>query len=138
MLKRIKHQVDQWFKKVPKSEERESVKQDIVESLQEKAYDLMEKGVDKEQAIEQAIREFGDVKEIIAELDGKNQQIKKDMAKINLGFSIWGSILIISLFLFINFYYTPNVIWFVYPTFVVLWWPLSMFYYWLRVKRGGS
>lgn len=137
-MKRIKHQVDKWFKEVPKSEERESVKQDIQESLQEKVFDLMEQGVEKEKAIEQAIAEFGDVKEIITELDLKNQQTKRDMAKINLGFSIWGSILIISLFLFINFYYSPNVIWFVYPTFVVLWWPLSMFYYWLRVKRGGS
>lgn len=137
-MKRIKHQVDQWFKEVPKSEERESIKQDIIESLQEKAFELIEQGVEKDQAIDQAIREFGDVKEIIAELDGKSQQMKKDLAKINLGFSIWGSILIISLILFINFYYTPDVIWFVYPTFVVLWWPLSMFYYWMRVKRGGS
>lgn len=137
-MKRIKHQVDQWFKEVPKSEERESIKQDIIESLQEKAFELIEQGVEKDQAIDQAISEFGDVKEIIAELDGKSQQMKKDLAKINLGFSIWGSILIISLILFINFYYTPDVIWFVYPTFVVLWWPLSMFYYWMRVKRGGS
>lgn len=137
-MKRIQQQVDQWFKKVPKSEERESIKQDIVQSLQEKAFELIEQGVDKEQAIEQAIREFGDVREIIAELVDKNHQVKKDLAKINLGFSIWGSVLIIALVIFINFYYTPDVIWFVYPTFVVLWWPLAMFYYWLRVKRGGS
>jgi len=137
-LKRIQQQVDQWFKKVPKSEERESIKQDIVQSLQEKAFELIEQGVDKEQAIEQAIREFGDVREIIAELVDKNHQVKKDLAKINLGFSIWGSVLIIALVIFINIYYTPDVIWFVYPTFVVLWWPLAMFYYWLRVKRGGS
>lgn len=137
-MKRIQQQVDQWFKKVPKSEERESIKQDIVQSLQEKAFELIEQGVDKEQAIEQAIREFGDVREIIAELVDKNHQVKKDLAKINLGFSIWGSVLIIALVIFINFYYTPDVIWFVYPTFVVLWWPLAMFYYWLRVKQGGS
>ena len=137
-MKRIQQQVDQWFKKVPKSEERESIKQDIVQSLQEKAFELIEQGVDKEQAIEQAIREFGDVREIIAELVDKNHQVKKDLAKINLGFSIWGSVLIIALVIFINIYYTPDVIWFVYPTFVVLWWPLAMFYYWLRVKRGGS
>lgn len=133
-MKRIKHQVDRWFKDVPKSEERENVKQDIVESLQEKVADLMDEGLNKEEAINQAISEFGDVKEIISELDTRNQQNKKDIAKINLGFSIWGSILIISLFVFTNLYYSPKVIWFVYPTFVVLWWPLSMFYYWLRVK----
>ncbi len=133
-MKRIKQQVDRWFKDVPKSEERESVKQDIIESLQEKVADLMDEGLSKEEAIQQAISEFGDVKEIISELDMRNQRNKKDLAKINLGFSIWGSILIISLFVFTNLYYSPNVIWFVYPTFVVLWWPLSMFYYWLRVK----
>lgn len=133
-MKRIKQQVDQWFKGVPKSEERENVKQDIIQSLQEKVADLMEQGLSKEDAIHQAIEEFGDVKEIISELDTRNQKNKRDTAKINLGFSIWGSILIIALFVFTNLYYSPNVIWFVYPTFVVLWWPLSMFYYWLRVK----
>jgi hypothetical protein len=62
------------------------------------------------------------------------RELKKNTAKLNLGFSIFGSVLIIALFVFMNFYYSPEIIWFVYPTFVVLWWPLSMFFYWLRKK----
>lgn len=61
------------------------------------------------------------------------QQMKKEkksyMKKIHFSYSLCGSALIILFFLFINFYYSPNVIWFVYPTFVVLWWPLTIYFY---------
>ncbi|MFM1651583.1 permease prefix domain 1-containing protein [Brevibacillus sp. B_LB10_24] len=130
---RIKQHVDALFKDVPESEKKQVIKQEIIENLEEKVFDLMQQGKAEEDAVNKAIVEFGDIEEIKKEL-GVGQPIKKDMAKINLGFSIWGSILIIALVAFINFYYTPDVIWFVYPTFGVLWWPLSMFFHWLRTR----
>lgn len=132
-VRKIKDHVDELFKKIPDSEQKELVKQEILENLEEKVYDLMAQGKEEEDAVNKAIIEFGDIDEIEKEL-GINKPIKKNMSKLDLGFSIWGSVLIIALFIFINFYYTPNTIWFVYPTFGVLWWPLSMFYRWLRQK----
>ncbi|GAA0363308.1 permease prefix domain 1-containing protein [Bacillus horti] len=131
-MKRIKQHIDELFKGVPKSEKREKIKEEIVENLEEKVFDLMEQGKAEEDAINKALVEFGDIEEIKKELGERHP--KKNTSKYNLGFSLWGSALIILLFVFINLYYTPNHIWFVYPTFVVLWWPLSLFYYWLRSR----
>jgi hypothetical protein len=133
-VKTLKQLVDKLFKDVPESEEKKVIKQEILENLEEKVQDLMAQGKEEEDAINKAIIEFGDVDEIKQELMQKTFPQKKNMSKVNLGFSIWGSLLIISLFVFANFYYTPKEIWFVYPTFVVLWWPLSMLFIWLRSR----
>ncbi|MBS4175290.1 permease prefix domain 1-containing protein [Bacillus sp. FJAT-49736] len=133
-MKKIKNHVDDLFKNVPDSEQKEMIKQEIVENLEEKVFDLMAQGKEEEDAINKAIVDFGDIDEIENEL-GVKLPAKKNMSKIDLGFSIWGSALIIALVVFVNFYYTPNIIWFVYPTFAVLWWPLSMFYRWLRLRQ---
>jgi hypothetical protein len=132
-VKKINDHVEELFKEVPYSEEAEAIKQEIVQNLEEKVWDLMEKGKNEEDAINKAIVDFGDIGDLKKELGVKKTE-KKDMTKLNLGFSIWGSSLIIVLFIFINFYYTPHTIWFVYPTFCILWWPLSMYFYWLRKK----
>ncbi|PKR84805.1 permease prefix domain 1-containing protein [Heyndrickxia camelliae] len=135
-MKKIKNHVDDLFKNVPDSEQKEQIKQEIVENLEEKVFDLMAQGKEEEDAINKAIVDFGDIDEIENELGVKlPSPAKKNMSKIDLGFSIWGTVLIIALFVFINFYYTPHIIWFVYPTFAVLWWPLSMFYRWLRLRQ---
>lgn len=102
-------------------------------------YDLVAQGKEEEDAVNKAIVEFGNIDEIKSELgvynvnrDGDGKRIER--AKIDLNFSIWGSILIIALMVFINLYYSPSTIWFVYPTFAILWWPLSMFYRWRKLK----
>lgn len=137
-LRKIQHHVEDLFDDVPYSERTEALKLEIIQNLEEKVYDLMAEGKEEEDAINKAIVDFGDIKDLKREL-GVGETLptaKKDMTKISLGFSIWGSALIIALFVFINFYYTPKTIWFVYPTFAILWWPLSMYYYRLR-KKGG-
>ena len=75
-------------------------------------------------------------KELGVKQPGKANKKNKNNTKLNLEYSIWSSVLIIALFIFINFYYSPHVIWFVYPTFAVLWWPLSLYFRWMKVKRG--
>jgi hypothetical protein len=133
-METIHKYVERLFKDVPKSAEKEMVKQEIIDNLEEKIKDLIEQGVDRETAVQLAISEFGNINELKMELTKTQQELKKNTAKLNLVFSILGSILIISMLVFTNLYYTPDVIWFVYPTFAVLWWPLSMFYYWLRKR----
>ncbi|MEK5174148.1 hypothetical protein NST63_13180 [Heyndrickxia sp. FSL W8-0496] len=47
-------------------------------------------------------------------------------------FSIAASILIILFFIVVNTVSSPNTIWAVYPIFIILWWPLSMYYFQYR------
>nr|WP_249365470.1 permease prefix domain 1-containing protein [Cytobacillus citreus] len=129
----MKNHVDELFKDIPDSQEKRAIKQEVLENLEEKVSDLMEFGKEEEDAINKAIVDFGDIEELKKEL-GMKQPVKKTHSKLNLMYSIWGSVLIIALFLFINVYYTPDNIWFVYPTFAILWWPLTMYFKWQRSK----
>lgn len=134
-MKKIKNHIEELFKEIPRTQESELVKQEIIQNLEEKVIYLIDSGKEEEDAINKAIVEFGDIDELKKELGVKNPDQKKSkLAKLNLAYSLCGSGLLIALFLFINFYYTPNTIWFVYPTFGLLWWPLSMYFYWQRNK----
>ncbi|WP_026907380.1 permease prefix domain 1-containing protein [Paucisalibacillus globulus] len=140
-MKKLTQHVNDLFKDIPASERKEVVMQEVLQNLEEKVWDLMEHGKEEEDAINKAIVEFGDIDELKNELGVSPEASERQPSmlknrKLNLEYSIWGSVLIIGLFTFINFYYTPEIIWFVYPTFAVLWWPLSMYYRWLKVKRG--
>ena len=134
-MKSIRQHINELFRNIPESERKKVVQQEIIENLEEKVFDLMAQGKNEEDAVNKTIVEFGDIEEIRKELiDIPNTSPRKKRARLNLGFSLWGSGMIIALLVFANFYYTPDVIWFVYPTFAVLWWPLSLFFYWLRQK----
>jgi len=143
----IKEYVERLFRNVPDSEESRNIKQEIIQNLQEKVADLIESGKSEEDAINKAIVDFGDFDEIRNELasepvpvrveKGITAQEKYRRTTNALMFSIFGSAIIIGLMIFINFYYSPGAIWFVYPLFGVIWWPLAMFFTWLnrRSKR---
>lgn len=141
-MKKLAQHVKYLFKGVPDSEQKENVMQEVLQNLEEKTLDLMEQGKDEEDAINKAIVEFGDIDDLKQEL-GFSDESSNELAsklknrKLSMEYSIWGSLLIIGLCIFINFYYSPQVIWFVYPTFTILWWPLSMYYRWSKVKRGA-
>jgi hypothetical protein len=45
-----------------------------------------------------------------------------------LGFSIAGSLIIILFLAFINFYTGSRFPWFIFPTYAILWWPVSVFF----------
>ncbi|QDP39504.1 permease prefix domain 1-containing protein [Radiobacillus deserti] len=135
-MKKLKQHVDHLFSKMPVTEENNAMKQEVLENLEEKVIDLMAQGKSEEDAINKAIVDFGDLDDLKQEMGAmaEPEQASKDTKKINLMYSIWGSVLIIGLLVFINFYYSPDEIWFVYPTFGVLWWPLSTYFSWLRTK----
>ncbi|GAJ97604.1 permease prefix domain 1-containing protein [Geomicrobium sp. JCM 19055] len=137
-MKDIRAHVEHLFRDIPNSEEKEAMLHDLCWNLEEKVRDLMETGKSEEDAINKAIVEFGDAEELKAELRESyptNPSLtKRKKAKLNLHFSLWGSSLVILLFLFINFYYTPDTIWFIYPTFAILWWPLAMTFVYKRTE----
>jgi hypothetical protein len=137
-LKPLRNHVNELFKDIPKSPQKDTIKQEVLENLEEKVFDLMQQGKTEEDAINKAIVEFGDIDDLTKELEIMQPPHKKSkrMTKLHLEYSIWGSILFIALFIFINFYYAPHVIWFVYPTFAVLWWPLTMYFRWMKVRQG--
>lgn len=135
----IEEKINRLFDDIPDSERKSQLLQEVTQNLEEKVADLMVSGKSEEDAVNKAIVEFGDIGDIKEELavrpnPRENRRCSKN-AGLSLGFSVWGSGLIIALCVFINFYYSPHVIWFVYPTFAVLWWPLAMFYRWLRIRK---
>ncbi|MEN2768018.1 permease prefix domain 1-containing protein [Ornithinibacillus xuwenensis] len=138
-MRKLTQHVHELFKDIPESNQKEVVMQEVLQNLEEKVWDLMEHGKEEEDAINKAIVDFGDISDIKKELgitEDYTPVKKSDIKgrKLSLNYSIWGTLLIIGLFVFINLYYSPDVIWFVYPTFAVLWWPLSMYYRWSKVK----
>ncbi|GAK11727.1 permease prefix domain 1-containing protein [Geomicrobium sp. JCM 19039] len=138
-MNRIRAHVESLFRDIHHSEEKEILIEEITENLTEKVHDLVQTGKSREDAVNKAIVEFGDAEELKEDLRMKHPESKettrKHRAKLNLYFSLWGSALIILLFIFINFYYTPNTIWFIFPTFAILWWPLAMTFVY---KRTGE
>ncbi|NBD27843.1 permease prefix domain 1-containing protein [Paenibacillus glycinis] len=135
-MKKIKTHVEEWFSDIPESETKQAIQEEIIQNLEEKVFDLVRGGKTEEDAINKTIVEFGDISDIKQELGVKNGKpvSSRKQFGLHLGFSLWGSGLIVALFIFINVYYTPDDIWFVYPTFAVAWWPLVMFYKWLGWK----
>ncbi len=133
-MKSVKQHVDGLFEQLPDSDRKEQLRNEIILNMQEKVIDLMAAGKSEEDAVNKAIVEFGDIEDIKAELMAQQPEVR-NTAGLALGFSIWGALLIIGLMLFINLYFSPTVLWSVFPIFAVLWWPLAMFYRWLRKRQ---
>jgi hypothetical protein len=134
-MKEIEQKIQKLFWDVPDSARKSEIIQEIAQNLGEKVEALIVQGQTRDQAVQKAIDDFGEVDDLKRELVGSAEFEKSRKIGISLAFSVWGSILITALMLFINFYYTPQVIWFVYPVFAVVWWPMSLFFYWFRLKK---
>ncbi|HEX3027677.1 MAG TPA: hypothetical protein VHR42_10720 [Clostridia bacterium] len=52
------------------------------------------------------------------------------------GLSVAGAVITSVLFFALNRITTPNQIWFIYPVFAVLWWPLSVYFFSFRRARA--
>lgn len=143
----IKEYVDRMFRNIPENEQTIGIKQEIIENLQEKVMDLMEGGKAEEDAINKAIVDFGDFDEILSELSSQSS-VETNVKRMATAeekyrkttnaflFSLCGSAIIIALMVFINMYYSPQTIWFVYPVFAVIWWPLALFFSWIGRRAG--
>lgn len=133
-MNEIETHLQKLFAEIPDSKRKIEVMQEIAQNLNEKVSDLILSGHSREQAVKQTIDDFGDIDDLKEELTSSAKWTKQSKIGLSLAFSVWGGILITAFFLFLNFYYTPHVIWFVYPVFAVIWWPMSIFFYWLHYK----
>ncbi len=136
-MDRIEEYVERCFKDIPDSDRKEQLRQEILQNLCEKINDLMEQGKTQEDAENKAIIEFGDIDDIKNELSKgipAEKPAKLNKYSLRLGYSLGGSALIIALMVFINYSYGNQPDWWEYPTFAVLWWPLTMGFLWLRHK----
>ena len=125
--------VHRTFAKVPGSARKSEIVSEIITRLEDSANEHMEHGKSREDAVNKAIVDFGDMSELIEELTPPESSVYTPGR--NLFFSVIGSLMVIALMVFINMYYTPQTIWFVYPLFGILWWPLSMVFF---GRRGGG
>jgi hypothetical protein len=137
-MNEIEVYVHKLFGDIPDSARKEELQLEIIQNLSEKVSDLIAKGLSNEDAVKKSFEDFGDVSDLREELADSAKAAKAKKAGPSLAFSVWGGILCTALVLFINFYYTPHNIWFVYPVFAVAWWPVSLFFSWLRNKTGRS
>lgn len=135
-MSRIEEYVKRNFKDIPDSGRKEQLRQEILQNLNEKVYDLTQQGKTQEDAENKAIADFGDfddIKQVLGK--GLTEEDPPKNYFLRLWFSICGSALIIALMVFINYYYGDQPLWFVYPAFGVLWWPLSMTFAWLKHRK---
>ncbi|MEI6579195.1 MAG: permease prefix domain 1-containing protein [Eubacteriales bacterium] len=136
-MNKIEEYVEKNFNDIPDSERKEQLKQEILQNLNEKVLDLIEQGKSQEDAENKTIIEFGDIDDIKQELSKgipAERLSESRKFRLRLGYSVCGSALIIGLMIFVNLYYGNQPVWFVYPTFAVLWWPLTMAYIWFKHK----
>ncbi len=111
----------------------------LTTSLEEKVDDLVEQGTPREEAIEKSIQEFGDTEDVLnvfPEVQKNKELIKK--RRNQLLFSTIGYIIVVSLAIFVNFSFLQffaNILWFYAVLIALLFWPLSMLYRYLSVKK---
>jgi len=137
-MNEIELHINRLFGTISDSKRKRELMQEITQNLNEKVSDLVSKGQTRDQAVQKAIEDFGDIDDLKEELESSAKVAKVKNAGLSLAFSVWGAILIAGLVLFINFYYTPRFLWCVFPIFAVLWWPMTMFFHWVRLKREVS
>jgi hypothetical protein len=131
-MKEINAYVEKAFEGIPNSQRKSEITQEIIERLEDSAAELERGGKEREDAVNKAIVDFGNLDEILQELrNGTNGERNSS----SLWFAVTGSLLIIALTTFINCYYSPGVFWFMYPAFAVIWWPISIFFFGSWRKR---
>jgi hypothetical protein len=136
-MNEIESYINRLFQGIPESIRKEETKLEITQNLNEKVTDLVSQGQSRDEAVKKAIDDFGDIDDLKEELESSAKLAKSKKLGLSLAFSIWGGSLITAFVLFVNFYYTPDIIWFVYPAFAVIWWPMTLFFQWFRNKKDA-
>ena len=137
------NKIKSFISKILKGYFNDQDKKELIEimtiSLEEKVDDLVEQGTPRDEAIEQSIKEFGDAEDVLSafpEKKARAQVIKK--RKTQVFFSIWSYIIIVGLAIFINFTFYEffdKILWFVIVCLALLFWPITMIYKYLLVKK---
>jgi hypothetical protein len=77
----IKEYLDNVFANLPNTEEVLRVKQDFYLNMEEKYYDLLEKGLTREEATNKVLMDFGDINELVEELEIENRKKETNSSK---------------------------------------------------------
>ena len=139
-MKTLKNFVKNTFKNVDK-DKREDIILSVTESLIEKVEDLVETGLTEKEAINKTVVEFGTVEDYFNESIKKEKKEKRQKTLRHYGndllFSGVASAIIIGIVLFIDFKYTPHILWSIIPSIAILFWPLAVLYNLLN-KRANK
>lgn len=133
-MKEIKNFVNQLFKRYEKTPETLETIDKLNEMLNEKVEDLIEQGLEREEAIHKTIVDFGELDPIYEDILKKEKRRYKRQKTMNhyrndLLFASLSSLFIIGLLLFVNLQYiTDYGMWFIIPSIGLLFWPLSLLY----------
>jgi len=111
----------------------------LTTSLEEKVDDLVEQGTPRDEAIDQSIYEFGDTNDVLQAFPEKKQKsLLINKRKNRFFYSLWGYLIIVGLAIFINFTFYEffdRILWFVIVCLGLLFWPITMLYKYLLVKK---
>jgi len=138
-MNKIKTFVSKLFKDLLNDDDKKELIEILTVSLEEKVDDLVEQGTPIDLAIEKSILEFGDAEDVLKaypEINKKKQLILK--RKNQFLFSLWAYFIIVGLSIFFNlsFYEFFNEFkWFIVVIIAVLFWPLTMLYRYMSVKK---
>lgn len=119
----------------------EDDKKELIEilttSLEEKVDDLVEQGKTREQAIEESITDFGNADDVLDAFPHKEKLNKLGIKKRrnSLVFALLSYAIIVGLALYINLAWIPERLWFIFIAIGLLFWPLSMLYHYLGVRK---
>ena len=138
-MKRIDNFVANTFKDIPKKSKKDVIEA-VTEQLIEKVEDLMESGLNENEAIDKAVVEFGSIEDYFTKVEKEEKKVKRWKTikhyRNDLLFSGVSAVIIIGALIFINLVYAPGVIWFVVPAMAVLFWPLAVLYNLLNKRES--
>ena len=139
-MKQIRNFVKLTFKDIDK-EKKEEIIDIVTVSLIEKVEDLVESGLTEKEAIDKTVQEFGTAEDYFNQSIkiAKKERRQKTLRHYgnDLLFSGVGSAIVIGIILYIDFRYTPNILWSVIPSIAILFWPLAVLYNLLN-KRANK
>lgn len=138
-MTKLREYVERLFKREP--HQKETVEQ-IIEMLQEKVDDLVDAGLEEDEAIDRAILEFGDYEDYyIPTLEKEKRRYKRLKTmhhyRNDLLFAGLATLIIIGMLVLLNVLYIDQFgPWSIFPSLALLFWPLSLLYKWLNRRSG--
>lgn len=137
-MKQIMNFVKNTFKDLPKDQGRDEIILLVTETLLEKVEDLVEEGMEEQEAIDKTVLEFGSVEDYLERVQKKEKRAKRiktlNHYRNDLLFSIIAVVIIIGVLVYINLYWFSGTLWFVVPALALLFWPLSVLYHLLNKR----
>ncbi|MDD4183948.1 MAG: permease prefix domain 1-containing protein [Candidatus Izemoplasmatales bacterium] len=139
-MNKIKSFVTRLLKGMFNDQDKRELIEILTRSLEEKVDDLVEAGTPVQEAIKRSINEFGSSDDVLDAFPDKEKlRSKKIKSRFNkLIFALAAYLIVCALVLFVNYLFIDffaNYWWSGIVAIGALFWPLSMFYAYLKAKR---